>query len=117
MKIQKIISNLNPFKKKPEKESLPNKFYLIRRNSLAKQLNLEDSELKIVEIYKKGKLSELPQPYTEELINSLEEVDEMTGTEEEFKEEEYEFEDTVNFGEVEYRKWEVKHLVGNRQEK
>lgn len=104
MKIKEFLNNLNPLKKKPEKESMPSKFYLIRRSGLAKQLNMQDEELKVVEIYKQGKLSELPQPYTEELINSLEEVDEMSGTEEEFKEEEYEFEESVKFGEVEYRK-------------
>ena len=96
-----MFNPLNWFKKK-EKTPMPSKFYLIKRIKQAKELGLDDEETKIVEIYKDGKLAELPQPYTEELIMSLREVDEIPGTEEIFNEEEYDFIEIADFGAV---KW------------
>ena len=103
MKIQKFISNLNPFKKKKEKEAFPNKFALIRLTNHAKESGIEDEENKVIEIYKRGKLLGVPKPYTEELVRALEEVEEIPVIEEKFKEEdEFVFdESTSQFGSVE----------------
>lgn len=92
----------NPFRKK-EEIKFPNKFALVRYSEHAKNKGLFFNETAIVEIYKEGKLTGIPMPYSEELVNSLEEIDEIPVVWEKFKEEPYEFEDTTEFGFTEYR--------------
>ena len=103
MKISEFLNNLNPFKKKREKEAFPHKFGLIRLTEQGKETNLDLEELKVVEIYKEGKLIGIPRPYTEELVKSLEEIEGIPIIEEKFKdEEEFVFdESTSQFGSVE----------------
>ena len=96
--------NWNPFRKKPEPVTLPSNVAIIRYNKHAKGLGILDDENKNIEIYKNKKLAEPPHPYSEELVNSLEEVDKIPVVEESFEEEPFVFEEVSDFGGVEFRR-------------
>ena len=95
----------NPFKKKKQRVALPNRFALVRFTKHAKELGIFDDENKVVEIYKRGVLSEPPIPYSEELVKALESVDEIPVINEEFDEEQFSFIESADFGGVEFRRW------------
>jgi len=89
--------------RKKEEPTLPARFGLIRVSPLAKSKAIYDNPNKIIEIYRDGVVVK-SEPYSEELVTALMEVDEIPVIEETPEETNFQFNESEGFGFTEYRR-------------
>ncbi len=103
MKFKNKILRFLGFGKK-EKETPPSHFGLIRFSKHAKRNGTSDKENAEIWEYDGGKLVGSPHPYSEELVKSMREIDEIPVVWEKYIDEDFELEEVADFGQVEFRK-------------
>lgn len=97
---------LNPLKwfKKEEELKYPSHFFLIRLNPIAKSLGIKDTFNKEIDEIKNGVVINT-FPYSDKLLSSIKELDEVPLFEEDFDEdEEYEYDSFSELGVIKYKK-------------
>lgn len=88
---------------KEEEIIFPSKFAIVRYSKNAKEKGVFDNENKIVQTYAYGMEVGFPKTYSEELVKALEEVDKIPVVEEDLKDERFKFEESADFGNVNFR--------------